>query len=121
METKTQTMAKSAILTSTLFFMVLLMLVYLRFRAFDLETTLSGINRGIENYSLEEIELRKQLSGITSMPNIFSYCKEKLGMESPKRVERIYVQETRVAAIPSTSQKEGWLSKMLLAFGFSRN
>jgi hypothetical protein len=85
-----------------------------------LESLLSEINRKIEVHSAEEMELWQVYSGLTSPIKIYSYCKDKLGMDSPKNVEIVRVGGPRVAVTPSPNPK-GWRSSVLSFFGFSMN
>jgi hypothetical protein len=112
--------SKSFILGVGIFLSLLTVLGGFRFYAFRLEYLLSEINRGIERYSSEEMELWQVFSGLTSPIKIYSYCRDKLGMETPKHVEILRVQEPRVAAAPDPGPK-GWRSSVLSLFGLAMN
>ena len=92
-----------------------------RFYSFRLEYLLSEINRRIEAHSMEEIELWQVFSGLTSPIKVYSYCKDKLGMDNPKKVEIVHVQGTRVAVVPPPSSPKGWRSSVLSFFGSAMN
>jgi hypothetical protein len=88
--------------------------------SFRLEHLLGEINREIEAYSQEEMELWQVFSSLTSPIKVYSYCKDKLGMDTPKHVEVVRVREVRAAAMPSSSPK-GWRSGVMSFFGFTMN
>ncbi|GHV38315.1 hypothetical protein FACS1894187_16990 [Synergistales bacterium] len=90
----------------------------MRFRIFQMESVLSNINRGIKRSTAEELELKQNVSGLTSSLNIYDYCKEKLGMGSARHVERIQIPSSYASNIPSAPEKE-WHSKILSALGLS--
>jgi hypothetical protein len=91
-----------------------------RVYSFRLEYLLSEINREIETYSSEEMELWQVFSGLTSPIKVYSYCKDKLGMDSPKNVEIVRVRAPRVAVAPPPNPK-GWRSGVLSFLGFVMN
>ncbi|GHV45806.1 hypothetical protein FACS1894204_05960 [Synergistales bacterium] len=118
MEKKKRTLAKPVLLICLMMLTTFVLLGFLRFQIFQMETVLSGINRGIERYSADEIELRQNVSGLMSLPSIYNYCKEKLGMASTQTVEKIRVQGSYALNVPSEPEK-GWRSKILSMLGFS--
>ena len=104
---------------AVLSFAAIIGLGFFRFSASQLEYRLSGIERSIERYTAEEIELKQTLSGLTSPIKIYSYCKEQLGMTTGKQ-EIVYVRHVRVAdAAPAEPPK--WRSSMFSFFGFAVN
>jgi cell division protein FtsL len=113
--------SKSFIAGTAIVLSLLVVLGGFRFYSFRLEYLLSEINRGIESYSTEEIELWQTFSGLTSPIKVYSYCKDKLGMNNPKNVEVVHVRGPRVAAAPSPENPKGWRSGVLSLLGFSMN
>ena len=99
-----------------------LILIFFRIRSLDLEKELSNIDRNIERHTVEESELRQTVVKMTSFEQVYHYCKETLGMDHAKQVERILVSPPRVAtsAPPSESQK-GWSSSVFSFLGFGVN
>ena len=102
------------------FFAMMAGLGFFRFSASQLEYRLSSVERNIERYATEEIELKQALSGLVSPIKIYSYCKEQLGMIAGKqetvRVERVYLANT----VPDEPQK-GWRTSMFAFFGLTAN
>ncbi|MDR1649128.1 MAG: hypothetical protein LBR71_02610 [Synergistaceae bacterium] len=92
-----------------------------RVYSFRLEYFLSEINREIEAHSAEEMELWQIFSGLTSPIKIYSYCKDKLGMDTPRHVEIVRVRGPRVAVAPPPPNPKGWRSGILSFFGFAVN
>ena len=98
------------------------MLIFLRIHSLNLERDLRGINRNIERYSTTESELKQTVDKMTSFAELYSYCKETLGMSNVRQVERIQVFPTRVAATaPSLESRKGWRSGVFSFLGFSVN
>ena len=115
---KKRTFTKPVLLFCSVMLITFVLLGFLRFQIFQIETTLSGINRSIERYSAEEIELRQNVSSLMSLPNIYNYCKEKLGMGIAQTVEKIQIQGSYASDIPSAPEK-GWHSRVMSMLGFS--
>ncbi|GHS98853.1 hypothetical protein AGMMS50276_21420 [Synergistales bacterium] len=115
---KKRTFTKPVFLFCSVMLVTFLLLGFLRFQIFRLGTTLSSINRSIERYSDEETELRQNVSSLTSLPSIYNYCKEKLGMGIAQTVEKIQIQGSYALDIPSAPEK-GWRSRVLSMLGFS--
>jgi hypothetical protein len=120
METGKRKISKSVFKVVTVFLFLLAGLGVCRFYSSRLDYSLSEINRKIEAHSMEEIELWQIFSGLTSPIKVYSYCRDKLGMDSPKNVQIIRVQGPRVAIAPPPNPK-GWRSQMLSIFGFAIN
>ena len=102
---------------AALSFVVIVGLGLFRFNASQLEYRLSNIERSIERYSSEEIELKQTLSSLTSPIKIYSYCKERLGMSVAKQ-EIVRLPRVLVADIPAPELQKGWRSSILSFFGF---
>ena len=105
---------------AALSFAAIIGLGFFRFSASQLEYRLNSIERSIERHSAEEMELKQELSGLTSPIRIYSYCKERLGM-STARQEIVRMPRVLVAdAVPAEPQK-GWRSNLFSFFGFTMN
>jgi hypothetical protein len=102
-------------------FTAIVVLGLLRFHASRLEYLLSNINRGIEHYSAEEMELKQVFSGLASPIKIYSYCKDVLGMDKAKNVEMVQVAAPRVAYAAEPEPQKSWRSSLFAFFGFSVN
>jgi hypothetical protein len=120
METGKRRISRSVIATVGVFMGLLIVLGGFRFYSFRLETLLSGINREIEAYSSEEMELWQVFSGLTSPIKVYSYCREKLGMNTPQNVRIVRVRGPQVAAAPPSDSKR-LRSGVLSFFGFAMN
>jgi len=101
-------------------FAAIIGLGFFRFSASQLEYRLSYIERSIERYSAEEIELKQELSGLTSPIRIYSYCKERLGMNTAKQ-EIVRVPLVLVADVVPDEPQKGWRSNLFSFFGFTVN
>lgn len=104
-----------------LFLMVIVGLGVFRFHSSRLEYMLNSINRSIERYSTEEVELRQVFSGLASPIKIYSYCKDMLGMDKAKNVEMVEVDSTYVASVPAPGRRQDWRSSVFAFFGFAMN
>jgi len=93
---------------------------FFRFSASQLEYRLNNIERSIERYSAEEMELKQELSGLTSPIRIYSYCKERLGM-SAARQEVVRMPRVIVADVLTVEPQKGWRSSLFSFFGFTVN
>lgn len=102
--------------------LVLLFLGTLRYQGARLAYRLDALNRAIERYSLEETVLRQEFSGLVAPIRIYSYCKERLGMEKVLVAETITLQprEGLFAAGPVSEPTRGWRSRFAWIFGESR-
>jgi len=105
---------------TVLSFAAIIGLGFFRFSASQLEYRLSSIERGIERYSAEEIELKQALSSLTSPIKIYSYCKDRLGMNVSKQ-ETVHVQRVLVANVAPVIPQKGWRSSLFSFFGLSVN
>jgi hypothetical protein len=120
METGKRKISKSVIKAGWIFLILLAGLGVCRIYSSRLDYVLSEISRKIEARSTEEMELWQAFSGLTSPIKVYSYCKDKLGMGSPKNVQVIRVQGPKIAVVPPPNPK-GWRSQMLSFFGFPVN
>lgn len=107
----------------TTFFIVITVLGIFRFQSSRLEYVLNNINKGIERYSAEEVELRQVFSGLSSPIKIYSYCKDMLGMKKVKDVEVVRVDTVHVASAPAPASdaQKGWRSSLFAFLGFTVN
>ena len=105
---------------AALSFAAIIGLGFFRFNASQLEYRLSNIERSIEHYSAEEIELKQTLSSLTSPIKIYSYCKERLGMNTAKQ-EMVRVPLVLVADVIPIEPQQGWRSSLFSFFGLSVN
>jgi hypothetical protein len=112
--------SRSVVAVVGVFLTLLVVLGGFRFYSFRLESILSEINREIDAHSLEEMELWQTFSSLTSPIKVYSYCRDMLGMDSPKKVEIVRVHEPRVAVVPHPNPK-GWRSSVLSFFGLAVN
>lgn len=99
----------------------LILLGGLRFYSSRLEYILNSINRGIERYSSEEVDLKQAFSGLTSPIKIYSYCKDMLGMDKAKTVETIRVGNEKVAVAAPSERGRAWRSNVFSIFGRGMN
>lgn len=113
--------SKPLFAVATVFFIAITVLGLFRFQASRLEYVLNSINKGIERYSAEEVELRQVFSGLSSPIKIYSYCKDMLGMEKVKGVEMVQVDRVHVASVPASDAQKGWRSSLFSFFGFAVN
>lgn len=102
-------------------FAAIVVLGVFRFQASRLEYLLNNINRSIERYSAEEVELKQVFSGLASPIKIYSYCKDMLGMDKVKNVEMVRVNTSRLASVPPAESQKGWRSSVFSIFGFAMN
>lgn len=104
-----------------LFLLVLFALGALRYQAARLAYRLDALNREIGRYSLEETALRQEFSGLVSPIKIYSYCKERLGMEKVQVAESLTVpvREGRFAADRGPEPVKGWRTRFAWLFGGS--
>jgi cell division protein FtsL len=106
---------------AALSFLAIVGLAFFRFNASQLENRLGSIERSIERYSAEEVELKQILSGLTSPIKIYSYCKDQLGMSAGKQ-ELVRVPSAgNMAELPPVEPQKGWRSSIFSFFGFAVN
>ena len=105
---------------AALLFAALVGLGFFRFSAAQLEYRLSSIERSIERYTAEEVELKQSLSGLTSPIRIYSYCKDRLGMHTAKQ-EIVHIPRILRAGAVEPEPQKGWHSSMFAFFGFKVN
>lgn len=91
----------------------------LRFQAMRLAYRLDSLNKTIESYSREETVLRQEFSGLVAPIRIYSYCKERLGMEKILVAETLHIRarEERFAAERIPEPIKGWRSRLAWIFG----
>lgn len=121
MRNRKQTSSRPLFTMAALLFTAIVILGVFRFHVSRLEHLLDNINRGIERYAAEEVELKQVFSGLASPIKIYSYCKDMLGMDKVKHVEMVRVPNTHVATVPAPSPQKNWRSSVLSLFGFSLN
>ncbi|MDR1379231.1 MAG: hypothetical protein LBJ36_09325 [Synergistaceae bacterium] len=102
-------------------FTVIVILGVFRLQAARLEQLLHNIERDIERYTLEEDELKQIFSKQASPLQIYSYWKEKLGMDRAQQVEVIRIPGVYTATVPQPEPQRGWRSSLFSIFGFSVN
>ncbi len=99
--------------------LVLSVLGMLRYQAARLAYRLDGLNRTIGRYAMEETVLRQEFSGLVAPIKIYSYCKERLGMEKVLVAETIAVPvrgDVFVAErLPEPAK--GWRARFAWIFG----
>ena len=99
--------------------LVLSVLGMLRYQAARLAYRLDGLNRTIGRYAMEETVLRQEFSGLVAPIKIYSYCKERLGMEKVLVAETISVpmREARFVADRVPEPTKGWRTRFAWIFG----
>jgi hypothetical protein len=107
--------------TVAVLFTAIVILGFFRLQAAQLEQLLHNIERDIERYSLEEDELKQIFSKQASPLQIYSYWKEKLGMDKAQQVEVIRVPGVYAAIVPPPEPQKGWRSSLFSIFGFTVN
>ena len=114
-----QAMKRNFLAGVFLFLLVLFALGALRYQAARLAYRLDALNREIGRYSLEETALRQEFSGLVSPIKIYSYCKERLGMEKMQVAESLTVpmQERRFATDRGLEPVKGWRTRFAWLFG----
>jgi hypothetical protein len=120
-------------LVCALLFLAVTALGFFRLQSSRLEQILNGLERRIEMYSSEELELQLDLSRLVSPIQIYEYWKNILGMDKAKRVEVIRVFPSGAAktgALNADARPEdaagavsgrGWRLSFLSFFGASAN
>ena len=122
MRNKRRVLSKSVLAVVSLMLLSIVVLVGFRINASQLERILGELDRGIERYSAEELELKQEYSALVSPMKIYSYCKEKLGMERARKVETVRVQNSSyVADMPRPAERKDWRSSVFSIFGFVLN
>ncbi|MDR2180936.1 MAG: hypothetical protein LBP21_11570 [Synergistaceae bacterium] len=102
-------------------FTVLVILGFFRFQASRLEQHLSNLDKDIERYSAEEVELKQVFSGLASPIKIYGYCKDMLGMDKVKHVEMVRIPAAHVAVVPAPEPQKKWRSNVFSLLGFTVN
>ena len=103
---------------AALSFAAIVGLGFFRFNASQLEYRLDSIERSIQRYTAEEVELVQVLSGLTSPIKIYSYCKDKLGMNMAQQ-DIVEIPHLLVAKNAAPESQKGWRTSMLAFFGLS--
>jgi hypothetical protein len=106
---------------AVLLFAAIVLLGFFRLQAARLEQLLYNIDREIERYSLEEDELKQIFAKHASPLQIYSYWKEKLGMDKAKQVEVIRIPGVYTATLSPPEPQKGWRSSLFSIFGFTMN
>jgi hypothetical protein len=117
---KKRATSKPFLILAAFSFAAIVGLGFFRFNAAQLEYRLSGIEKSIEHYSVEEIELKRTLSGLTSPIKIYSYCKDRLGMNMAAQ-ELVRVPGVLVAEAAAPVPQKGWRSNLFSFFGLMVN
>ena len=111
--------------SSRLFFIIAVLsfaaivgLGFFRFNASQMEYRLDSIERSIQRYAAEEVELIQVLSGLTSPIKIYSYCKDQLGMSMAKQ-DIVEIPHLLMAETAAPELQKGWRTSMLAFFGLS--
>lgn len=110
---------KTLLVMVTLVFGAVALLGSLRFQASRLEYFLNTVNKNIERYSTEELELKQTFPSLASPIKIYSYCKDMLGMSKVKGVETVRVDAERVVTASRPESQKGWRSSVRALFGFA--
>ena len=118
---QSKSIRKNFLLGIVLSLLVLFLLGTLRYQAARLAYRLDALNKAIGKYSIEETVLRQEFSGLVAPIRIYSYCKERLGMEKVRFAETLSVQarEERFAAGNIPEPVKGWRSRFAWIFGES--
>ena len=117
---KKRVLPKPFFTVTALSFAMIVGLGFFRFSASQLEYRLNSIERSMERYAAQEIELKQTLSGLTSPIKIYSYCKEQLGMTASKQ-EIVQLPRLLVADVTAPEPQKGWRSSMFAFFGLTVN
>lgn len=94
----------------------------LRHRAGRLAYQLESINASIQRYVQEETMLRQELSALVAPIKIYSYCKERLGMQKVLKVETLPVRfrGDRMASVKGPAEKSTWRQSLAWLWGGRR-
>ena len=120
MNIKKRASSKPFFALAALSFAVIVGLGFFRFYASQLEYRLNSIERGIERYAVEEVELKQALSGLTSPIKIYSYCKDQLGMSVAKQ-EIVRMPYLLAADTSAPEPQKGLRSSIFSFFGLTVN
>jgi len=120
MTDRKRAMSKPFFVLAALSLAAIVGLCFFRSNASHLEYRLSNIEKSIERCSVEEEELRRELSSLTSTIRIYSYCKERLGM-STARSEIVRMPSVLVADVIPVEPQKAWRSSLFSFFGFTVN
>jgi hypothetical protein len=107
--------------TAAVLFTALVILGFFRLQASRLEQFLNNIDKDIDRYSVEEVELKQVFSYLASPIRIYGHCKDILGMDKVKHVEIVRVPDTHVVALPSPESQKRWRSNVFSLLGFTVN
>ena len=104
--------------------LLIALLGFLRFHAARLAYQLDSINESIQQYVAEETRLQQELSALVAPINIYTYCKERLGMQKVLRVEALSVgPQERLASAGSLAPRPddtGWRASLAWLWGGER-
>ena len=92
----------------------------LRFHVARLAYHLDMLNLSIKRYADEETLLRQELSALVAPIKIYSYCKERLGMQKVTVVETLPIQFRGSRLVADRPPEQGWRSPLAWLFGSSR-
>ena len=109
------------ILSFGLFLCVILGLGVLRFHAARKAYYLDALNLSIQQLSNEETALKQEISALAAPIKIYSYCKERLGMQKVADAETlaIHLRGVQVAQkkdVPP-EKEEGWHMRLAWLWG----
>lgn len=94
---------------------------FLRFQSARLAYYLDTVNKSIQKYAEEEVNLRQELSGLLAPIRIYSYCKENLGMQKVLKAETLPMRArgsfTAAARKEVKNELTGWRSGFAWLFG----
>ena len=110
------------ILSFGLFLCVILGLGVLRFHAARKAYYLDSLNLSIQQLSNEETALKQEISALAAPIKIYSYCKERLGMQKVADAETltIHLRGVQVAQkkdAPAEKEEEGWHMRLAWLWG----
>ncbi len=117
---KNNFLKRYVILIGFVFLVVSVTLGCVRFYSARLAFRLDAINKLIERCSIEEMELWQEFSVLVTPIKVYSYCKEKLGMEKMVAFESLNVNKfkTQVASVPvSGEQGKSWRGALAWLLG----
>jgi hypothetical protein len=113
---------KPLFLVAMTIFAAVVVLGLFRFHASQLEYLLNSINRNIERYSMEEMELKQVFSGLSSTFKIYNYCRDRLHMDKAENVEMLRLTSPRATvSVPAVESKKSWRSSLFSFFGLTAN
>ncbi len=113
-------LSKPILMLAMFAFAALAGLGFIRFSASHLDHRLRGIDRSIAEYTAEEAKLGRVLSNLQSPIKIYSYCKDRLGMQSARQ-EAVRLPRLAAAKASDSEPQKGWRASMYSFFGFTVN